>query len=124
MVSRDGQLIAATDTGVFTAAMGSTSWSRLGAGLPAVQVRDVWLDPSGRYLLVSAYGRGVWMLDFASNAPGSNGPAVNPATAPSAVTVGLPNTRAAGGAPLAAQVGAVLLVLAALVGMRRRRRSV
>ena len=34
---RDGQLIIATDVGIFTTTAGSTTWSRLGSGLPAVR---------------------------------------------------------------------------------------
>lgn len=128
MVIRDGQLIAGTDAGVFTTPLGSTSWSRLGSGLPRTMVRDVWLDPSGRYLLVSAYGRGAWMLDFGAGATGSGGPGVtasatgtgSPSSAPAAASA-LPDT-AGGGVSLPAQVGALLLILAGTLGLRRRAR--
>lgn len=106
LVVRGNQLIAATDTGVFTSTLGTSTWSRLSTGLPHVQVRDAWIDPSGRYLLVSAYGRGVWELDFGAPQVNSNMPA--PA----------PNTSA--GRPLPV-LPAVLLGLAALLAAGGRR---
>jgi hypothetical protein len=114
LVIHDGQLIAASDTGMFTAPAGTSSWSRLGLGLPATQVRDAWLDPTGQFLLVSAYGRGVWMLNFGapseggSNSPGPQAP--------------LPNTAAvasAGGVVILPLAG---LLVSTLVAWRRRRR--
>ncbi|HXA29369.1 MAG TPA: hypothetical protein VN193_11565 [Candidatus Angelobacter sp.] len=129
MVIRDGRLIAATDVGIFTAPLGSGTWSRLGTGLPAVAMRDVWIDPSGRNLLVSAYGRGVWTLDFGSTAVGSNSPSsvapppttTTPLTAPPA-TASLPNTQAESGRGIAGPAGAVLLAAALMLARRRRRR--
>ena len=110
---RNGQLVAATDIGMFTAPMGGLTWSRLGSGLPKVAMRDAWIDPSGRYLLVSAYGRGVWMLDFQTTAISSGGPGTSG---------GSPNTVAAGVAPLAGLVPIGALLTVALT--RRRRRAV
>jgi hypothetical protein len=37
-------------------------------------VRDVYLDPTGRHLVVSLYGRGAWELDLGAEARNSNGP--------------------------------------------------
>ena len=125
LVIRGGQLIAATDVGVFTAGLGGQSWSRLGTGLPATAVRDAWIDPTGRYLLVSAYGRGVQMLDFGSTAPNSNGPnsgsvqQQSPGVAPS-VTPAIPNTS--GVAAPTAPAGVAVIGLGLLLAMRRRRR--
>jgi hypothetical protein len=123
MVIRGGQLVAATDVGIFTAPLGSGSWSRLGTGLPAVAMRDVWVDPTGRDMLVSAYGRGVWMLDFGSVATSSNGPGPQAQPVAAATTPALPNTApATADATLPAAAGA-LLVTAALGLARRRRRA-
>jgi hypothetical protein len=74
VVVRGNQLIVATDNGVFTAGKGGLAWSRLGAGLPPVRVFDLSLDPTGRYLTGSVYGRGVWELDFNAKSPSSSGP--------------------------------------------------
>ena len=74
VVYRDGHLIVATDTGVYESPVGGR-WSHLGGGLPrGVVVRDLYLDPTGRHLLVSLYGRGAWELDLGAEAPNSNGP--------------------------------------------------
>ncbi|MGH9063624.1 MAG: fibronectin type III domain-containing protein, partial [Acidimicrobiales bacterium] len=66
-----GGLVAATDAGVFLAsslAGPATSWSRLGTGLPDVQVLDVLLTP-GSTLLATTHGRGVWSIDLGPGAP-------------------------------------------------------
>ncbi|MDP9102008.1 MAG: hypothetical protein M3N21_07680 [Actinomycetota bacterium] len=68
VVVRDGKLIVATDNGVFIGAKNGSSWARLGKGLPQVRIFDLSLDPNGRHLTISAYGRGVWDLDFGHNA--------------------------------------------------------
>ena len=70
----DGKVIVATDVGVFTSS-GNGRWSHLGSDLPdGVVARDIWLDPTGRYLVVSLFGRGIWQFDFGSGARGSNSP--------------------------------------------------
>ncbi len=74
VVVRGDQLIVGTDNGVFTAPKSGKSWSRLGGGLPQTRVFDLDLDPSGRYLTASVYGRGVWSLDFKKTARGSATP--------------------------------------------------
>ena len=74
VVYRAGHLIVATDTGVYTSTVGGR-WSHLGGALPrGVTVRDIYLDPTGRHLLVSLYGRGAWELDLGAEARNSNGP--------------------------------------------------
>ena len=84
IVLRNGQLYVATDVGIFTSKAGSTRWSRFDAGLPAVTYRSMKLDPTGRYLVAGAYGRGAWVYDF-------NAPRLRPGqrdTAASLTTVG------------------------------------
>jgi len=74
VVYRAGHLIVATDTGVYQSKIGGR-WAHLGRALPrGVVVRDLYLDPTGRHLLVSLYGRGAWELDLGSEARNSNGP--------------------------------------------------
>lgn len=124
LVVRDGQLVAAGDNGVFTAKAGSTSWSRLGSGLPQVRIYDLDLDRTGRYLSVAAYGRGVWVLDLGAKATTSS---TGPGTARASAAGARPAT---GGASLAATgadarlpwlAGAALL--GALLLVRRRARG-
>ncbi len=60
------RLALATDQGVFTAREGrggSTSWSRLGTGLPSVVVDDLTVGPDG-YIYAATHGRGVWRIHF------------------------------------------------------------
>ncbi|MDP9167896.1 MAG: hypothetical protein M3O32_17820, partial [Actinomycetota bacterium] len=72
VVIRDGKLIVAGDNGVFIGGKDGRSWARLGTGLPAVRIFDLSLDPQGRHLTISAYGRGVWDLDFGRDAKTSS----------------------------------------------------
>ncbi len=91
VVVRDGKVIVATDHGVFVAPKGSKRWSRLAAGLPQTRVYDLQLDPQGRHLTASLYGRGVWNLDFGrkarthSSGAGPNGEPLDPTSAPERV---------------------------------------
>jgi hypothetical protein len=66
MVQNDPQdskrLFAATDMGMYQSADGGTSWSRMGAGMPLVAVRDFYLAPDGTFLRAATYGRGVWEI--------------------------------------------------------------
>ena len=53
--------IAATDAGVFVQSdLLPGRWWRLGAGLPNSPAEQVVVAPSGRYLVVATYGRGLW----------------------------------------------------------------
>jgi len=66
LVLSHGELALGTDMGVFTAAEGqgtSTSWSRLGTGLPNAVVDDLTAGPGG-YIYAATHGRGVWRLPF------------------------------------------------------------
>ena len=121
LVIRDGQLIAATDNGVFTTSTkGTPSWHRLGTGLPAVRIYDLSLDQTGRHLSIAAYGRGVWDLDFGAKAvTSSSGPGLN--GGPKASTGGgrLAATGLGTGLPVAAVL--TLLLAAVLMGRRSRR---
>jgi photosystem II stability/assembly factor-like uncharacterized protein len=59
-----GGLIAATDVGVFQAVTlsgTSTTWDRLGTGLPNVQVMDVAREPNGAVVALT-HGRGAWEI--------------------------------------------------------------
>ena len=66
LVISGGKLALATDAGMFTAAVGggaTTSWSRLGSGLPNVVVDDVTLGPNG-FIYAATHGRGIWRIQF------------------------------------------------------------
>jgi hypothetical protein len=66
LVLSHGNLALATDQGVFTAPEGkgsSTSWSRLGTGLPNAAVDNITAGPDG-YVYAATHGRGVWRIRF------------------------------------------------------------
>ncbi|MCW2709303.1 MAG: hypothetical protein JWM22_3145 [Frankiales bacterium] len=124
VVVRNGQLIVATDNGVFIGPRTGKSWARLGKALPQVRMFDLDLDRSGRYLTASAYGRGVWVLDFGGKATtSSSGPGLHGGpTSTKGVASGSPGGRlAATGLDGNLAVVAVLLMVAG--GVTRARRS-
>jgi hypothetical protein len=55
-----GNLVAATDGGVFGSSDGGATWSAIGTGLPAVQVQDLYVGSDGLYAVT--HGRGAWKL--------------------------------------------------------------
>ncbi len=58
-----GALVAATDSGVYATsapAGSSTSWTRVGTGLPNVQTQDLFVGSTGPYAVT--HGRGAWKL--------------------------------------------------------------
>jgi hypothetical protein len=57
----DGSLAVATDLGVVYRAAGSTSWTRLGSGLPTTTVMDLSVGPDGN-LYAGTHGRGIWRV--------------------------------------------------------------
>ncbi len=66
LVLSHGRLSLGTDQGVFTAEEGhgsSTTWSRLGTGLPNAAVDDLTAGPNG-YIYAATHGRGVWRISL------------------------------------------------------------
>jgi hypothetical protein len=53
---------AATWLGVYRTTNGGLSWSQFGAGLPTVEVSDLYMPADGSFLRASTYGRGMWDL--------------------------------------------------------------
>jgi len=53
---------AATWIGVLYTTDGGANWDFLGPNLPLVTTSDLYLPPSGAYLRVATYGRGVWQI--------------------------------------------------------------
>jgi hypothetical protein len=123
VVYRAGHLIVATDTGVYTSRVGGR-WSHLGSGLPrGITVRDLYLDPTGRHLLVSLYGRGAWEIDLGSTAANSNGPGPGgrPHAAASAGATAAGLGHSASGRGLLPYAALTLMVVALGVARRRLR---
>lgn len=126
----DGQLVVATDVGMFisdpstqvTGAVTSLAttgpvYGILGTGLPvtpAFTVRQSPADPNT--LLVSTFGRGDYTYTFPNTTTTTGNPTTPVASAP------LPNTSAVSEPLGAGLAGAGVLSLAALAARRRRRR--
>jgi hypothetical protein len=48
---------------VFVSTNGGTKWDVLGGNLPSVQASDLQLDTRNNIIVVSTYGRGMWVID-------------------------------------------------------------
>ncbi|GAB4135844.1 MAG: hypothetical protein Fur0041_10140 [Bacteroidia bacterium] len=59
-----GNLIAATDIGVYSLMSNSTTWSSNSTGLPNVIVSDIEFNVSLNKIYVSTFGRGIWSTDL------------------------------------------------------------
>ena len=53
---------AANWIGVYRTTDGGSHWDSLGTGLPLSMISDMYFSPTGRFLRVSSYGRGVWEI--------------------------------------------------------------
>jgi photosystem II stability/assembly factor-like uncharacterized protein len=56
-------LYAANDFGVYVSTDGGKRWSVLGGGLPSVEVSDLQIHPRDHTIVISTYGRGMWVMD-------------------------------------------------------------
>ena len=61
VVFENGNLIVATDFGVFISSNDGVTWKVLGTNLPNVVVDQLTLDPNGE-LVAATHGRGVWTI--------------------------------------------------------------
>lgn len=57
-----GTLFAATHLGVYKSADSGSTWARFGAGLPLVNVTDLYVSTDGSLVRASTFGRGFWEL--------------------------------------------------------------
>ncbi len=55
-----GQLLVATDLGVYVLNTGSTSWYSYSQGLPNVIVSDIEFNQAMNKIYISTFGRGIW----------------------------------------------------------------
>jgi photosystem II stability/assembly factor-like uncharacterized protein len=56
-------LYAGNDFGVYVSRNGGAKWDVLGANLPSVEVSDLQIHPRDRMIVISTYGRGMWVMD-------------------------------------------------------------
>ena len=56
-------LYVGTDFGVFVSTNGGARWEVLGGNLPSVQVSDLQISARDNVIVISTYGRGMWVFD-------------------------------------------------------------
>jgi ligand-binding sensor domain-containing protein len=56
-------LYVGTDFGVYVSTNGGLRWEVLGANLPSVQVSDLQFHRRDQVIVISTYGRGLWVID-------------------------------------------------------------
>jgi hypothetical protein len=56
-------LYVGTDFGAFVSTDGGRRWEVLGGNLPSVQVSDLQFQKRDQVIVVSTYGRGMWVID-------------------------------------------------------------
>ena len=56
------KLYAGTHLGVYESADGGATWTRFGAGMPLVNVTDLYVAPNSRRLRAATFGRGFWEM--------------------------------------------------------------
>jgi photosystem II stability/assembly factor-like uncharacterized protein len=56
-------LYAGTDFGAYVSTNGGTTWAVLGGNLPSVQVSDLQYQKRDNVIVISTYGRGMYLLD-------------------------------------------------------------
>jgi hypothetical protein len=61
LVFENGNLVVATDFGVYTSPDDGATWSRYGTNLPNVVVNQLTEDPNGN-LVAATHGRGLWTI--------------------------------------------------------------
>lgn len=62
IVSDANVLYAGTHLGVYQSADGGTTWTRYGAGMPLVNVTDLYISPSHARVRAATFGRGFWEM--------------------------------------------------------------
>jgi photosystem II stability/assembly factor-like uncharacterized protein len=55
-----GQLLIATDLGIYYLNSGASSWVNYSLGLPNVIISDIELNPASNKVYISTFGRGIW----------------------------------------------------------------
>ncbi|HET7221488.1 MAG TPA: hypothetical protein VFJ02_25705 [Vicinamibacterales bacterium] len=56
-------LYAGNDFGAFVSSNGGREWRVLGGNLPSTQVSDLQIHPRDHVIVISTYGRGMWVMD-------------------------------------------------------------
>ncbi len=115
---RDGQLLVATNLGVFISSdLEGSDWAPLGSNLPNVPVTQIKMQPGNpNTLFASTYGRHIWTYTFPADAQMSENPVDARRDRGSAA-------RAAGSSLRGGAAGGLALLVLALLGLRRMRRA-
>jgi hypothetical protein len=116
-----GQLVVATDIGVFTSAdTGGQRWGVLGSGLPAATVFTLRLQPGNPDRMIAAtFGRGVYQYCFSAACQAAAASPAGPVPLVPGVT-SLPDTAAFAPLLLVVPSGLALALAAGVLAWRRR----
>ena len=126
-----GKVYAATDYGVFVAKQGSTTWKRLGRGMPVVRIYGLNLSADHHDLVAATYGLGVWLYPLqagptthenppANSGSGSGGSGSGSGSGSGGSQASGSPTPATGLSSGVAAVGLALLVMAVVAARRTR----
>src|SRR3569623_2091377 len=55
-------IFAGTHLGVYRSTDSGATWARFGAGMPLVNIDDIYISPDGSIVRAASFGRGVWEL--------------------------------------------------------------
>ena len=94
---RYGNLILATDVGVFISGDEGANWEVLGDNLPSVVVTDMYIHEASEFLYVATYGRSSYKIDISNNILGVSEEDISevliyPNPASEKVSISIPNT--------------------------------
>jgi hypothetical protein len=53
--------------GIYRTINGGVNWARVGTGLPLAEASDMYFAPTGKFLRIATYGRGVWEIPMPLN---------------------------------------------------------
>jgi hypothetical protein len=56
-------LYAGNDFGAYVSTTGGVRWEVLGTGLPSQEVSDLQIQPRDNVIVISTYGRGMFVMD-------------------------------------------------------------
>ena len=62
IIVRRGQMLVATDVGVFRTTNGGREWLRVGKGLPMAAIMDIDYQAATRTVIAGTFGRGIWSV--------------------------------------------------------------
>ena len=115
------KVYVAGDFGVFSTPIGSTSWSRVGSGMPVTRVFGLSISGDRTEIVAATYGRGVWTFKASSKPVAQPKPPTKTGHLGGKGSSYGGGTLATTGLGAALPIGGLLLLLVAAVAWRRTR---